>query len=430
MIGDGEPTASPATALAAVPAAALAAPVALGDVAFEWIFPSHEEWEDLNERAKRNALSNDEFERLCRSWPPESEHVRRDREKCAQMNAQQPDAPAQLPEINGAELMQVENWHYVESCWDSWSEDEDPAAHDIWQATSDGFVNIRNGARRQEFPPRVVHGRKLIRCGGCGSHFRCMSMFSNRHCASRFAHIGGRSLPVGPIPDAHELEDNPALCPSAILTLHTPNCVTANFTQIVHYVALREHQNGITFAEQPSSVVLLVYPDSPWDEETQQLWTRDRRNAAEREQFRGLVAARNAALAEANAARKEAEMLKGIVLRLMQARREIAPVPAPPITVSPAWPAAPPHPIPQPAFFPENLGKRPAEGAPPPSLGPLTRARISVLSRAQARAYLKSMGSSAYGEPAVLKQRLQALFDANRISEYFPGSVPLKQTKL
>ena len=93
MIGDGEPTASRATALAAVPAAALAAPVALGDVAFEWIYPPHEEWEDLNERAKRNALSNDEFERLCRSWPPESEHVRRDREKCTQMNAQQPDAP-------------------------------------------------------------------------------------------------------------------------------------------------------------------------------------------------------------------------------------------------------------------------------------------------------------------------------------------------
>ena len=92
--------------------------------------------------------------------------------------------------------------------------------------------------------------------------------------------------------------------------------------------------------------------------------------------------------------------------------------------------SAPPTPDSQPAFFPENLGKRPAEGAPPLSLDPLTRARISALSRAQARAYLKSMGSSTYGEPAVLKQRLQALFDANRISEYFHGSVPLKQTKL
>ena len=363
---------------------------------------------------------------LQRRAEVQAEEQRRARVGCASDSKE--DDGREL--LRGANLESMENWHYVDSCWDSWSEDEDPATHDIWQATSDGFINIRTGARQQDFPSRVVHGRKLIKCDGCHSHFRCPYAFQ-RHCGSGgFAHIGGPSLPTGPIPHAHELEDNPALCPSAILTPTTSNCITTNFTQVVHYVALRKHQSGIEFADQHSSVVFLVYPDSPWDPATQQLWTRERRNAAQREEFCGLVAARDAALAEAKTAREEATVLKGIVSRLMRARQvqtassASAVLPAAPTAI----PAALPPPNHQPALPPAVLGKRPAEPAAAP-LEPLLRAQISsTLSRARARLYLKSMGASQYGEPEVLRSRLTGLFDANGIDEYRPGETQIQRT--
>ena len=128
-----------------------------------------------------------------------------------------------------------------------------------------------------------------------------------------------------------------------------------------------------------------------------------------RQNLRDSHVARNVARDAAAKAEKEVTVLKGIVASLMATR---TPAPAPLQISMPqhALLPPPPPPMPVPVARPQVFSKRPAESA--PTLAPLRRSQIATLSRASARLYLKSIGSSQRGEPEELRSRLTALFDA------------------
>jgi hypothetical protein len=76
----------------------------------------------------------------------------------------------------------------------------------------------------------------------------------------------------------------------------------------------------------------------------------------------------------------------------------------------------------------EAVGQKRPAAAVDEQLPSLTRAEIPHLPRVRARKYLKSMGATQFGEPAVLRDRLGALFTTNRIGVYVPGTTRIEIT--
>ena len=344
--------------------------------------------------------------------------------------------------LSGMNAEDEHNKVYAYNCWDPCRLDDDPAVYDTWQAQQEldpengamvdvGYVNLRTGEQKAAFPGESVHARKLYKCLGCGCLFRDYSKGYFLH-AYGFPHLGG-DLPAGPVPDPRDLWDDPQLCPS-LTTTFTDECKQvmgracrpSNFCEIYHYVTVRVPTLTQITYNSPVNVPILQSKDC-WDSSR----TREEEFAQMRQDLLDSRVARNVARDAAAKAEKEVTVLKGIVASLMATRTPAPAKPAHPLQISMPQHALlppPPPPMPVPVARPQVFGKRPAESA--PTLAPLRRSQIATLSRASARLYLKSIGSSQRGEPEELRSRLTALFDANGIAdEYSPGVTQIRTTK-